>query len=57
MNTLTSVVAIAGGRDHSLAVESSGTVWAWRWNQYGQVGNGTNANNILSPVQASGSPG
>jgi alpha-tubulin suppressor-like RCC1 family protein len=36
VNTLTNVVAIAGGRDHTLAVESNGTVWVWGWNQYGQ---------------------
>ena len=38
---LTNVVAIAGGRDHSLAVKSNGSVWAWGWNAYGQLGDGT----------------
>ena len=44
------VVAIAGGRDHSLAVRADGTVWAWGWNKYGQVGDGTKTNK-LTPVQ------
>jgi alpha-tubulin suppressor-like RCC1 family protein len=57
VNTIQNVIAIAGGRDHSLAIESNGTVWAWGWNQYGQVGNGTKGNTILSPVQVSGLTG
>jgi alpha-tubulin suppressor-like RCC1 family protein len=50
-------VAIAGGRDHSLAVESDGTVWSWGWNQYGQIGDGTKGANRLAPVQVSGLTG
>ena len=34
-------VAIAGGRDHGLAVTADGTVWAWGSNDFGQVGDGT----------------
>ncbi|HEY2788218.1 MAG TPA: hypothetical protein VGI72_02120 [Gaiellales bacterium] len=48
---------MAGGRDHSLAVESNGTVWSWGWNQYGQVRDGTKGANKLLPVQVSGLTG
>lgn len=50
---LTNVVAIAGGRDHSLALREDGTVWAWGRNQYGQLGDGTNANGT-TPAQVPG---
>ena len=33
--------AVAAGRDHSLVLKGDGTVWAWGWNNIGQVGNGT----------------
>lgn len=50
---LRGVVAIAGGGYHSLALKSDGTVWAWGWNAYGQLGNGTTTNSSV-PVQVSG---
>ena len=34
------VTAIAGGYNHSLALRDNGTVWAWGYNEYGQLGNG-----------------
>jgi alpha-tubulin suppressor-like RCC1 family protein len=38
---LTGIAAqIAAGFDHSLALMSDGTVWAWGLNNYGQLGNG-----------------
>ena len=42
-----SVKAIAAGQYHSLALKNDGTVWAWGWNNYGQLGNG---GNFISPV-------
>lgn len=48
----TGVVAVAAGSHHSLAVKSDGTVWAWGWNLYGQLGDGTTTNSS-TPVQAS----
>jgi alpha-tubulin suppressor-like RCC1 family protein len=35
---LTDVVDVAGGNNHSLAVKSDGTVWAWGFNNRGQLG-------------------
>jgi alpha-tubulin suppressor-like RCC1 family protein len=51
------VTAIAAGSLHNLAVKSDGTVWAWGFNYYGQVGNGTSGGNVLSPVQVKGLTG
>jgi alpha-tubulin suppressor-like RCC1 family protein len=38
---LSGVMQLAGGYDHSLALRSDGTVWAWGTNWAGQLGNGT----------------
>ncbi len=49
---LSSVVAIAAGNDHSLALKSDGTVWAWGNNSYGQLGVGsTDIHQYATPVQ------
>ena len=50
---LSSVVAIAGGGGHSLALKSDGTVWAWGRNEDGQLGDGTTTSR-LTPVQVAG---
>ncbi|MFC1742756.1 RCC1 domain-containing protein [Candidatus Riflebacteria bacterium] len=42
--------AITAGKYHSLALKSDGTVWAWGYNNYGQLGDGTYVNRN-SPVQ------
>ena len=34
-------VHLAGGYEHSLAVRTDGTLWAWGSNAYGQLGDGT----------------
>ena len=44
------IVSIAVGRDHTLALRSDGTVWAWGYNVYGQVGNGSTATAQPFPV-------
>jgi alpha-tubulin suppressor-like RCC1 family protein len=54
------VIAIAAGGDHSLALTSSGAVYAWGYNYYGQLGTGafggeTN-DGIASPVPVHGLP-
>ncbi len=50
------IVAIAGGYLHSLALASDGTVWAWGYNAFGQLGDGT-LTNRSTPVQVSGLSG
>jgi alpha-tubulin suppressor-like RCC1 family protein len=52
VGTLTGVVAVAGGFEHSLALKSNGEVWAWGLNDYGQLGDGT-INTSIYPVQTS----
>lgn len=55
-NSMTdSVVAIAAGSVHSLALKSDGTVWAWGRNSTGQLGNGMTSNTpVTDPVQVTG---
>ena len=50
---MTGVVALAAGQYYSLALKSDGTVWAWGFNTYGELGDGTTTNRF-SPVQVSG---
>ena len=45
--------AVAAGKEHSLAVKSDGTVWAWGGNSFGQLGDGTRINRS-SPVRIHG---
>jgi alpha-tubulin suppressor-like RCC1 family protein len=35
------IVTVAAGGAHSLAVDANGNLWAWGFNQRGQLGNGT----------------
>ncbi len=53
---LTNIIAVACGPDHSLALKSDGTVWAWGNNFRGQLGNGMSGygNNKSTPVQVAG---
>ncbi|MEU9738271.1 Ig-like domain repeat protein [Micromonospora chersina] len=46
----TMIIAIAGGLNHTLALTSTGTVLAWGYNIYGQLGNGTNTDSNV-PVE------
>src|SRR5207253_2882150 len=53
---LTDVSRAACGNDHSLAVKTDGTVWAWGENLTGQLGDGTTLRRS-TPVQVSGQSG
>ena len=46
---------LAAGCEHSLAVAADGTVWAWGWNDHGQLGDGTTTDR-WTPVQVQGLP-
>ena len=50
VNGLSDIIAISGGGDHSLALRSDGTVWAWGDNHSGQLGDGTKEDK-RTPVQ------
>jgi len=52
---LTSITRIAAGGSHSLALDNSGAVWAWGYNGYGQLGDGTLVDKNL-PVKVAGIP-
>ena len=56
MSGLSGVKAIAALQDHNLALKDDGTVWAWGFNLYGQLGDGTTTNRF-TPVQVSGLSG
>ncbi len=47
---------LAAGDYHSLAIKSDGTVWAWGYNNCGQLGDGSYTNRT-APVQVSGLTG
>ena len=53
---LTGATQVAAGGYHALAVKSDGTVWAWGFNAWGQLGDGTN-DDRSTPVQVSGLTG
>ncbi|MDQ0114055.1 RCC1 domain-containing protein [Paenibacillus harenae] len=51
---LSSAVGIAEGFEHSLAVKSDGTVWAWGENRFGQLGDGSTTDSRYTPVKVQG---
>jgi len=50
VQAFTNVIPITAGGAHSLTIRSDGTLWAWGWNEYGQLGDGT-ATDRHRPVQ------
>ncbi len=50
VGALTNWAKIASGGYHYLAIKTDGTLWAWGYNNYGQLGQG-NTTNYSSPVQ------
>lgn len=53
VNNLSNVVGIKAGLTHSFALKSDGTVWAWGYNDNGQLGDGTTTSRY-SPVRIQG---
>lgn len=56
---LAPVAAIQGGELHNTALKADGTVWAWGFNEYGQLGDGStnwgvSTNLSTTPVQVYG---
>jgi alpha-tubulin suppressor-like RCC1 family protein len=50
--TGTTVIKIAAGNDHSLALASTGAMLSWGWNLYGQLGNGRSVqSDVPVPVE------
>ncbi|HZD60627.1 MAG TPA: S-layer homology domain-containing protein [Anaerolineae bacterium] len=49
---LSGVTVIAAGPSHSFAIKQDGTAWAWGWNYFGQLGDGTTTDRY-TPVQVS----
>jgi len=56
VSALSSVTAIAAGNEHSFALGADGRVWAWGYNIWGQLGDGT-SNARSTPVLVSGLTG
>ena len=50
---LQNVTSVAAGSQHSLALKTDGTIWAWGYNQYGQLGIGSNTD-ADTPMEISG---
>jgi len=48
------VVAVAGGRSHSVALKSDGSVWCWGSNSEGECGNGSTSFELFTPTRVSG---
>jgi alpha-tubulin suppressor-like RCC1 family protein len=48
---LANIVAIRAGETFAVAVDSSGTLWCWGSNLYGQFGNGSTSAAVTTPVQ------
>ena len=46
------IVSVSAGRQHSLALDSDGNIYAWGYNSYGQLGDGTTTDRH-SPIQVS----
>lgn len=53
---LDGVIQIAAGYQHVLALKSDGTVWAWGYNFFRELGNGTTADQA-TPIQVPGLSG
>ena len=48
--------SISAGTNHSMAIDSAGNLWAWGWNNRGQLGNGNNTGSNI-PINITGAFG
>jgi len=44
VSTLSGIIAVAAGSNHTIALKSDGTVWTWGYNANGELGNGALVN-------------
>jgi alpha-tubulin suppressor-like RCC1 family protein len=51
---LKNIVTYDAGWEHSLAADVNGTIWAWGWDDYGQIGNGTGFDPCDFPTKVHG---
>lgn len=54
---LNDVLSVAGGCYYSLAIKNDQTVWAWGYNDYGQLGRPITSYSYNTPAQSSGLTG
>ena len=47
---LLNIIEVSAGRYHTMAIATDGTLWAWGYNYYGQLGDGTTTDRT-SPVR------
>ena len=51
---LSDIIAVSAGYTTDYALKSDGTVYAWGYNNYGEMGNGSSDSNQHTPTQVSG---
>ncbi len=56
VRNLTGIKEIVTSDRHNLALKEDGSIWAWGFNRYGQLGDGTNTDRNI-PVQVAGVTG
>ena len=44
-------VQISAGFEHSIAIDAQGNTWSWGWNYWGELGQNTTNEDILSPAR------